>query len=46
MIKRLFFVAVFMVMATVNYSCDAEDVSETEENYQSVKKSEIDDGDT
>lgn len=43
-IKRLLFVAAFMFVVTLNFSCaEPESVEQIEADYQSVKKSEIDD---
>lgn len=43
--KRLLLVAALVFMAGFNYSCDKDSASETEEEYNSIRKSEIDDED-
>ncbi|MEL6305036.1 MAG: hypothetical protein AAGA43_16860 [Bacteroidota bacterium] len=45
-IKRLLFAAVFILAVSTNISCEKEDVTETELEVLSVKKSEIEEGDT
>lgn len=43
--KRIFLAAAFMCMVGLNYSCDKESTSETEENHLSIEKKDIDDED-
>ncbi len=40
--KRLLLVAALVFMAGFNYSCDKDSASETEEEYDSIRRSELD----
>lgn len=45
-IKRLLFVAALVCVVSLNYSCGKEDIAEQEQDILSIKKSDVDDGDT
>jgi hypothetical protein len=44
-LRRIFFVAALFCMVGLNYSCVKNDVSQAEEDYLSIEKTEIDDED-
>ncbi len=43
--KRLLLAAALVFMVGFNYSCDKDSASETEEEYDSIRRSELDDED-